>query len=153
MPAHRLWMKSGASGRAIDLDNTSIHDDEDADAEHPRDNPHQGALEPKPKQRADVHLHQRLLHIAHQRGHIQGRIADDDAGSLIDNMLRHIKNGHHDIPCVGYDEYCAERFENPLEENERLKVMEVVAVNQQLNQFQAHHERQDDSRDGDNDIL
>ena len=25
MPAHRLWMKSGASGRAVDLDHTAIN--------------------------------------------------------------------------------------------------------------------------------
>ena len=25
MPAHRLWMKSGASGRAIDLEHPAIH--------------------------------------------------------------------------------------------------------------------------------
>ena len=31
MPAHRLWMKSGASGRAVDLDHTAIYDDENHD--------------------------------------------------------------------------------------------------------------------------
>ena len=31
MPAHRLWMKSGASGRAVYLDHAAVHDDEDAD--------------------------------------------------------------------------------------------------------------------------
>ena len=31
MPAHRLWMKSGASGRAINFNHTAIYDDEDHD--------------------------------------------------------------------------------------------------------------------------
>ena len=31
MPAHRLWMKSGASGRAVDFDHTAINNDKDAD--------------------------------------------------------------------------------------------------------------------------
>ena len=29
MPARRLWMKSGASGRAVDLDHTSVQNDGD----------------------------------------------------------------------------------------------------------------------------
>ena len=33
MPAHRLWMKSGASGRAIDLHHAPIDDHEDHDGQ------------------------------------------------------------------------------------------------------------------------
>ena len=33
MPAHRLWMKSGAAGREIDVSHTAIYDDEDHDME------------------------------------------------------------------------------------------------------------------------
>ena len=29
MSAHRLWMKSGASGRAVDLNHPAIHDHRD----------------------------------------------------------------------------------------------------------------------------
>ena len=28
MPAHRLWMKSDASGRAVDLDHAAVYDNE-----------------------------------------------------------------------------------------------------------------------------
>ena len=38
MPAHRLWMKSGASGRAIDFHHPAINDDEYADGERPHGN-------------------------------------------------------------------------------------------------------------------
>lgn len=31
MPAHRLWMKSGASGRAVDLNHASVDNDENHD--------------------------------------------------------------------------------------------------------------------------
>jgi len=31
MPAHRLWMKSGASGRAVDFGHTAINNDKDTD--------------------------------------------------------------------------------------------------------------------------
>ena len=46
MPAHRLWMKSGASGRAVNFDHASIHDDEDADGKRPHGNPDEQTLKP-----------------------------------------------------------------------------------------------------------
>ena len=47
MPAHRLWMKSGASGRAVDLDHTTVGDDEDANGERPHGNADKQTLEPQ----------------------------------------------------------------------------------------------------------
>ena len=35
MPAHRLWMKSGASGRAIDFNHTPVDDHKNDDAQDP----------------------------------------------------------------------------------------------------------------------
>lgn len=49
MPAHRLWMKSGASGRAVNLDHTAINDDKDADIQRPHGNADKEGLEPKPE--------------------------------------------------------------------------------------------------------
>lgn len=46
MPAHRLWMKSGASGRAIHLDHPAVDHQEDADGKYLRTQPHKHALEP-----------------------------------------------------------------------------------------------------------
>ena len=33
MSAHRLWMKSGASGRAVNLDHPAVYDYEDKDVQ------------------------------------------------------------------------------------------------------------------------
>ena len=68
-------------------------------------------------------------------------------------MLRHVKHAHDDVPCIRHDEYRSKRFEHPLEENERIEVVHVVAVNQHLDQFQAHDEGQDDAGDGNHDVL
>lgn len=46
MPAHRFWMKGGASGRAIDFYHSSECDDEDTDGQCPSADTHEQALEP-----------------------------------------------------------------------------------------------------------
>ena len=47
MSAHRLWMKSGASGRAVDLDHTAINNDKDTDIQRPHGNANKEGLEPQ----------------------------------------------------------------------------------------------------------
>ena len=55
MSAHCLWMKSGASGRAVNLDHTPIDHHEDAYCEGAHGQSHEQALEPQPKQRPQFH--------------------------------------------------------------------------------------------------
>ena len=66
-------------------------------------------------------------------------------------MLRHVKHAHDDVPGVRHDEHRGEGLEYPLEEDERIEIVHVVAVNQHLDQFQAHDEGEDDTGDGDDD--
>ena len=68
-------------------------------------------------------------------------------------MPRHVKHAHDDVPGVGHDEHRSKRFEHPLEEDERIEVVHVVAVDQHLDQLQAHDEGQDDAGDGNHDVL
>ena len=68
-------------------------------------------------------------------------------------MLRHVEHTHHDVPGVGDDEHRGEGFENPLEEQECIKIVQVVAVNQHLDQLQAHDEGQNDASDRNHDIF
>ena len=46
MPAHRLWMKSGASGRAINFNHTAIGYKENADRQDVHGQAHYKGLEP-----------------------------------------------------------------------------------------------------------
>ena len=65
MPAHRLWMKSGASGRAVNLDHTAINDDKDTDIQRPHVNADKDGLEPQPEQLPQIHFHQPRFQICH----------------------------------------------------------------------------------------
>lgn len=65
MPAHRLWMKSGASGRAVNFDHTAINDDENADIQRPHGNADKERLEPQAEQRPQLHFHQPILDTHH----------------------------------------------------------------------------------------
>ena len=65
MPAHRLWMKSGASGRAINLNHTPVGHKENADGQDVHGQAHHKGLEPQAEQRSQIHFHQPLFQIGH----------------------------------------------------------------------------------------
>ena len=137
----------------VDLNHAAIHDDEDADAEYPGDDPHEGGLEPESEKRPDIHLIEPGFHVGYDGRYIQRGITDDDACGLADNMLGYVKDCHNDIPGVCYDEHCRKGFENPLEEDEGFKIVHVVPVNDQLNELQTHDEGQDDAGNRHYDIF
>lgn len=105
MPAHRLWMKSGASGRAVNFYHTAINHDENADIQRPHGNADKHTLEPKPEQRTQIHFHQPGFHVRKDRGNINGGIRRNDPGCLCHHALRHIEHAHDDIPCIRDKEY------------------------------------------------
>ena len=150
---HRCHGDRSHRGHHVDLDHAPIHDDEDADAQYPRDNAHQGGLEPQTEQRADIHLHELRFHITNQGSHIQRGFSDNDAGSLTDHMLGDVKDTHDNVPGVSDDQHGCESFDDPLEEDEGLEVVHVVPVDQKLDQFQAHDKGQDDPGDGHHHIF
>lgn len=100
MPAHRLWMKSGASGRAVNLNHTAIDHDENANVKRPHGNADKERLEPQAKQRPQVHIHQPGLHIGHDRGDVDGSVGTNDACRLRHHTLGGVKYAHHDVPGV-----------------------------------------------------
>ena len=140
-------------GDHVDFDHSPIGDDEDADAQRPGDDADQRGLEPQTEQRPDVHIHEPGFDIAHQLADVHRGVADDDARRLVDHMLRHVKHAHDDVPGIRHDEHRSEGLEHPLEEDERVEIVHVVAVNQHLDQLQAHDEGQDDAGDGNHDVL
>ena len=98
MPAHRLWMKSGASGRAIYFQHSAVNDNENADVKRPHGNADKDGLEPQAEQRPQVHIHQPGLHIGHDRGDVDGSVGTDDARRLRHHILSCVKHTHHDVP-------------------------------------------------------
>lgn len=63
MPAHRLWMKSGASGRAVYFDHAAIDDDENHDIDRPHGHMNEQGLQPQPQQRTNPQRFQRGLQV------------------------------------------------------------------------------------------
>ena len=104
MSAHRLWIESGASGRAIHLDHSSVDHKEDGDGEDMGAEAHKNALKPQAQQRTDAPVRQGRFQIADHAGNVDPRVGDDDAGALIDHALRHIEYRHDDVPGIGDDE-------------------------------------------------
>ena len=153
MPAHRLWMKSGASGRAIHLNHSAVDHQEDADGKYLRTQPHKHALKPQPQQGAHAPVGKLGLQIAHHAGDVDARVRDNDPRRLTDHILRHIEHRHDDVPGVRDDQHRAEGFENPLEENPGVEVVEVVLLDNKLNQLIAHDKGENNARDGDDHRL
>ncbi|MBM6976549.1 hypothetical protein H9X99_11910 [Intestinimonas butyriciproducens] len=115
--------------------------------------PHEHALEPQPQQGAHAPVDKLGLQIAYHTGNVDARIRDDDPRRLADHILRHIEHRHNDVPGVGDDQHRAKSFENPLEENPGVEVVEVVLLDDELDQFVAHDEGEDNARDGDDHRL
>lgn len=153
MPAHRFWMKGGASGRAINLYHSSECDDEDTDGKCPCADTHKQGLEPETKQRSNVHFHEPCFQIHDDRIEVDARIRNDHARCAADHALRDVKDCHHDIPCVGDDEHRRKGLENPLIEHKRLKIVEIVAVDDHLDQLDGHDKRENYTGDGHHDRL
>ena len=99
MSAHRLWMKSGASGRAVNFNHSPVDNHENHDIERGHGKAHKDGLEPEPEQGAELHRLQLCLHIGQ---HIRGNFGAPlyQSRRLLDNGLRHIKHAHHDIEGV-----------------------------------------------------
>ena len=66
-------------------------------------------------------------------------------------MLCHIKDRHRDVEGIRDQHDRHEGLEDPFEENPCFKVCQVVMIDDQLDQLIAGNERQDQSRDGDDD--
>ena len=60
--------------------------------------------------------------------------------ACFEHMLGYIKHTHDDVPGVRYDQNRAEGLEYPFEEHPGIHVVHIVAVNQHLDQIEAHNE-------------
>lgn len=115
MSAHRLWMKSGASGRAIDFQHTAIDKNENNDVQRPHGHVDEHGLHKQPQQLPKAHRFQGgLQRIQHPRRDV--RRALNNARGSGNHALRHIEHRVYNIECVGENEDGRRRFEYPLEE-------------------------------------
>src|SRR5699024_1614806 len=150
---HRGKGDGAYGGHQIHLYHSAVDHQEDADGKNLRTQPHKHALEPQPQQGAHAPVGKLGLQIAHHAGDVDACVRDNDPHQLPSNIMRRIEYRHDDVPGVRDDQHRTEGFENPLEENPGGKVVEVVLLYDQLDQFLAHDEGEDNTRNGDDHRL
>lgn len=138
MPARRLGMKSGASGRAIDFHHAAIGHKENADGKDIHGEAHNKGLEPQPQKSAHAHSLQLAFKVWYQGVKINGCLPDNHTGALIDDALGGVEYAHDDVPCVRYDQDCKRGFEYPAEEHGAVKVVHIVLFRYHLDKLIAH---------------
>ena len=134
MPAHRLWMKSGASGRAVDLNHSSIDDDKNHDGQDAHGDADEEGLQEQPEQWAYVHLH----HAGLQHGKpdvVDPCVAGNNAAGICHHLLRHIEHRHDDVEGVGDHPDRNGSFEDPFHQQRRFKLCHVVVLGDYLDQL------------------
>ena len=152
MPAHRLWMKSGASGRAVDLNHSSVDDDENHDGQDAHSDADEEGLQEQPEQWAYVHLH----HAGLQHGKpdvVDPCVAGNNAAGICHHLLSHVEHRHDDIESVGDHPDRNGSFEDPFHQQRRFKLCHVVMLGDHLNQFITGNEGQNHACNGQHHIA
>lgn len=122
MSAHRLWMKSGASGRAVNFNHTPVDNDENHDIQGRHGELHEEGLQEDTKERPQLHCLKLGLHIV-QNLRRDGGGALYQARRLVNDLLGNIKYRHDDIEGVGQDHHRNKGLENPLKKDPCVEVV------------------------------
>ena len=126
MPAHRLWMKSGASGRAVNFYHSAVQDNRDKHRHDFHAKAHKACFHNEQKQFGDFHSVKSGLHGREGGVNVDIRIAADHARRAGNNVLRHIEHRHSDSKGVGNEIHRYPRLEKPLKEHERVNIVHIV---------------------------
>ena len=147
MSAHRLWMTSGASGRAVDLDHTPVDDHKNDNAQDPHGDADEEGLQKQSEQGSYVHLHQAGFQHG-QTNVVDTGISGDDAAGIGHHLLGDVEHCHHNIESIADepDGHC--RFEDPAHDEGRLKLCHIVVLGDHFDQLITGDEGQDDACNG-----
>jgi len=69
-------------------------------------------------------------------------VAAYNACAAVHDLLCKPEHKHNDVERVRQDIHGAERFENPLEDIERVKILHIVFLNHHMDEFVTEDERQ-----------
>jgi hypothetical protein len=140
---HRGKGQRGKARQHVNLDHPAVHDHEDKDVQGRHGVMDHKGLQPQAQQRAQLHLLYRRLHIRHQvRGDVGGALYQPCG--LCHHTLGHVEHRHDDIEGVGEDRHGDKGFNDPLEKQPGVDVMEIVPVYEHLDQLIAHDKGEDD---------
>ena len=142
-------MKSGASGRAINLDHTSINNNKNHDGQNLHSDADEEGLQKQAEQRSYIHLHEAGFQ-AGQAHLIDGGVACYDAAGFSNNFLRQVKDCHRDVEGIGNQVDGAAGLDDPLGNQGRFKTGEIVVLGDHLHQLITGHQGQENARNRQN---
>ena len=129
---------------AIDLNHSSVDDDENHDGQDAHGDADEETLQEKPEQGTNVHLHQAGLQHG-QTNVVDTGVSGDDAAGIGHYLLGDVEHRHHNIEGVGDKPHRHRRFEDPAHDEGRLELCHVVVLGDHLNQLITSDEGQDDA--------
>ena len=132
---------------AVDLDHTSVDDDEDHNAQDPHGDADEEGLQKQPEQRADIHLHQTGLQHG-QANVVDPCISGNDAAGIGHYLLSDVEYSHHNIKSIADEPHRNSGLKDPAHDEGRLKLSHVVVLSDHLDQFITGDKGQDDACNG-----
>ena len=137
----------------IDFDHSAEGNDKDADHQRPHGKTDEHRLKPETEKRAQLHIGQTRFDARNCAFNGQLCARYDEPGRPADHTLRGFKDAHDDVPCVGDDQHRRGGFEHPFEDDERIEIVKVVLVDDQLNEFERCDDGENCARNGDDHMI
>ena len=137
----------GKADHHVDLNHSSVDDDENHDAQYPHGDADEETLQEQAEQGADIHLHQAGL----QHGKpnvVDTGVSGNDAAGIGHYFLGDVEHRHHNIEGVGDEPYRNSGLKDPAHDKGRLKLRHVVVLGDHLDEFITGDEGQDDACNG-----
>ena len=124
----------GKADHHVDLNHSSVDDDENHDGQDAHGDANEEGLQKQPEQGAYIHLHQAGLQHG-QTNVIDTGVSGNDAAGIGHYLLGDVEHRHHNIEGVGDKPHRHRRFEDPAHDECRLKLCHVVVLDDHLNQL------------------
>jgi len=137
----------GKADHHVDLNHSSVDDDENHDGQDAHSDADEEGLQEQPEQWAYVHLH----HAGLQHGKpdvVDPCVAGNNAAGICHHLLRHVEHRHDDIESVGDHPDRNGSFEDPFHQQRRLKLCHVVVLCDHLDQLITGDEGQNHACNG-----
>ena len=131
----------------VDLNHSSVDDDENHDGQDAHGDTDEEGLQEQPEQGSYVHLHHAGLQ-HRQADIVDPCVAADDAAGICHHLLRHVEHRHDDIESVGNHPDRNGSFEDPFHQQRRLKLCHVVVLCDHLDQLITGDEGQNHACNG-----
>ena len=137
----------GKADHHVDLNHSSVDDDENHDGQDAHSDADKEGLQEQPEQGSYVHLHHAGLQ-HRQADIVDPCVAADDAAGICHHLLSHVEHRHDDIESVGDHPDRNGSFEDPFYQQRRLKLCHVVVLCDHLDQLITGDEGQNHACNG-----